>query len=455
MKKTEEIWFDIINSLREEIGNHIYENYLKNLKIIESRHNKLFIEVPTQFHREFITKNILPRINAILQQTGENKLEINFIVSKEVSKKNIKTLIKTQSEKTAEKAILEKKAKKYNLNLRFTFDNFVVGSYNHFAYAAALAVSKKPAHSYNPLFIYGGPGLGKTHLLNAIGNKIIELHPDLTVLYVSSEKFTNDMIQSIGNSRMEKFREKYRRIDVLLVDDVHFIGGKTAAQEEFFHTFNTLYNAEKQIVLTSDRPPREIPHLEERLRSRFQSGLMVDIGLPDLETREAILYKKAESKGVDLPPEVAHYIASKIKTNIRDMEGALIRLIAFATHLGKKINLELAQLAVKDMIKETKKKVDIQKIIEVTADFFGIDPKLITSKHRSSHIVLPRQVAMYIARELTSLSTVKIGKSFGSKDHTTVLYAIEKIKNLRQLDPEINEKIERITKELTESVKFM
>lgn len=442
----ENLWDNVLLLIEKETEPHIFNSYLKDTKQVEINENHIVVEVASKFHKDYLTETLLPKITSILKQLVNKDISVLFTVTNQTKQaKEIKEVNELTSEE-----IISLKKREANLNLKYRFENFIVGASNQFAHAASLAVSKNPSKSYNPLFIYSGVGLGKTHLLNAIGNKVIENFNNLSVLYVSGEKFANELIQALQSGKMEKFRNRYRKIDVLLVDDVHFIAGKTATQEEFFHTFNTLYNDGKQIVLTSDKPPKEIPHLEERLKSRFQSGLLADIAPPDLETREAILYKKAEMEKISIPPEVIHYIAQKIKYNIRELEGAFVKLIALSTLLKKEINIELAKKAVKDIVKENVKKgTSIETIQQAVADYYGIDRKLLISKRRIAEVLLPRQIAMYIVRELTNASLPEIGRAFGSKDHTTVLHSIEKIRNLRNMDENINNAIEKIIRDLS------
>ncbi|MCM8761245.1 MAG: chromosomal replication initiator protein DnaA, partial [Candidatus Omnitrophica bacterium] len=320
-------------------------------------------------------------------------------------------------------------AKEIGLQERYSFDHFVIGPSNRFAHAAALAVSDSPAKAYNPLFIYGGVGLGKTHLMHAIGHRVLQKSPKARVLYISSEEFTNQLISAIQNRTTLKFREKYRSVDILLIDDIHFIAGKEATQEEFFHTFNALYDAHKQIVVSSDRPPKEIERLEERLVSRFEWGLVTDIQPPDFETRIAILKKKSEKETIVLPEDVFYFLAEKIRTNIRELEGALIRVVAYAKLVGKDVSVELAKEVLKDMIIEGEKKVTIELIQKKVSEYFDIKLSDMRAKKRSKAIAYPRQIAMYLARQLTDYSLPEIGEQFGGRDHTTVIHAYDKIEN--------------------------
>src|SRR5690625_2866447 len=335
------------------------------------------------------------------------------------------------------------------LNPKYTFDTFVVGAANRFAHAASLAVAEAPAKSYNPLFVYGGVGLGKTHLMHAIGHYVLEHHPDKNVMYLSSEKFTNEFINSIMENKAENFRNKYRNVDILLVDDIQFLAGKEQTQEEFFHTFNTLHEENKQIIISSDRPPKEIPTLEDRLRSRFEWGLITDITPPDLETRIAILNKKAKAEGLDIPNEVMLYIANQIDTNIRELEGALIRVVAYSSLINQDIDATLAADALVDIIPSRKPKmITVQGIQEIVAEKYNIKLEDFAARKRTRSIAFPRQIAMYLSRQLTDLSLPKIGEEFGGRDHTTVIHAFDKISELIKEDTnfekDIDELIEKI-----------
>jgi len=335
------------------------------------------------------------------------------------------------------------------LNPRYTFDTFVVGNSNRFAHAASLAVAEAPARAYNPLFIYGGVGLGKTHLMQAIGHYVLEHNPGYKVVYVTSEKFTNDLINAIGKKAMAEFRDRYRNIDVLLVDDIQFVAGKESTQEEFFHTFNALYEANKQIVMSSDRPPKEIPTLEERLRSRFEWGLTTDIQPPDLETRIAILRKKAASESLEIPEEVLSYIANRIHSNIRELEGALNRVIAVASLSRRSVSVEIAEEALKDIVGSPRQRqVTIEMIQAAVANHYSIKVADMRGKKRTRAVTVPRQIAMYLARELTDASLPRIGEEFGGRDHTTVLHAYEKVQRMLQKNPSLQRDVNQIIQEL-------
>ena len=334
------------------------------------------------------------------------------------------------------------------LNSRYTFDNFVIGNGNQFARAASLAVAERPSKAYNPLFLYGGVGMGKTHLMQAIGHEIKRRQPQTAICYTSSEKFTNDMINSLRYDKMTTFRDKFRNVDVLLIDDIQFLTGKERTQEEFFHTFNALHESMKQIVIASDRSPKELAEIEDRLRSRFEWGLIADIQPPDLETKVAILQKKAEQEKVTLPTDVALYVASNIRSNVRELEGALIRLVAHSSLIGAEITLPYAQQVLKNFIDSQARKVTIESIQKMVAEQFGLRLVEIKAKNNSRAIVYPRQVAMYLAKHMTEASLPEIGRQFGGKHHTTVLHSVEKIEELRKTDKDLNRLINKLTEQL-------
>jgi chromosomal replication initiator protein len=334
------------------------------------------------------------------------------------------------------------------LNPRYTFDAFVIGNGNQFAHAACQAVAERPSKAYNPLFLYGGVGMGKTHLMQAIGHEIKRRQPQSSICYVSSEKFTNEMINSLRYDKMTSFRDKFRNVDVLLVDDIQFLAQKERTQEEFFHTFNALHESMKQIVIASDRPPKELAEIEDRLRSRFEWGLIADIQPPDLETKVAILQKKAEQEKVTLPTDVALYIASNIRSNVRELEGALIRLVAHSSLIGTNITLPYAQQVLKNFIDSQQRKVTIEAIQKAVAEQFGLRLVEIKAKNNSRAIVYPRQIAMYLAKHLTEASLPEIGRQFGGKHHTTVLHSVEKIDEARKSDKDLNRLVNKLTEQL-------
>jgi len=408
--------------LKEKIGITSYETWFSTLQVKEKAGEILLIESPDKFFKNWIVDHYAIIIREILRDLSGSDINVEFSVNKTILNKD------TQKRLTGlEQEFNETRQSKTNLNSRFTFDNFVVGPSNRFACAASLAVAESPAKAYNPFFIYGQVGLGKTHLIQSITHKIHQLHPKLKHRYMSSEQFTNELIDAIRHRSTDKFRKKYRDIDVLLIDDIQFIAGKESTQEEFFHTFNNLHNNRKQIIITSDRPPKEISNLEERLCSRFAWGLITDIQPPDFETRVAILRKKIENEPVKIPEDVIFFIAEQIKTNIRELEGALIRVAAYSLLEEKLVTLELTKMILKDMVRETVKTISVEMVLETVADFFTVPVSELKTKKRHKNIVLPRQIAMYLSRQLTTLSLPEIGKAFGGKDHTTVLHAYKKI----------------------------
>ena len=426
MNKVVEKWDEILQIVKTEhdLSDVSFNTWLKPLTVYEVVDNVVTIIVPSeQVGLNYISKKYkLPLQVTISEVTGMENCDINFILPEDVPKKE-EVSPKAQSQ--------DARCEEAHLNPKYTFDTFVVGSNNKFAQAAALAVAESPGDTYNPLFIYGGAGLGKTHLMHSIAHFIIDHDENSKVLYVTSEEFTNELIETIrngNNSAMTKFREKYRNIDVLLVDDIQFIIGKESTQEEFFHTFNTLHSARKQIILSSDRPPKDMDILEERIRSRFEWGLMADIQSPDFETRMAILRKKQEMDGYDVGNDVIEYIAQNVKSNIRELEGSLNKVIALANLEKREINLELAEKALIDIISPNEKKVITPDyIINVVAEHFDITSDDIKGTKRSSKIAYPRQIAMYLCREMTNHNLQAIGQCMGGKDHTTIMYGIKRI----------------------------
>lgn len=431
-----EVWKKTLSIIKEYLSTPSYETWFKSTKIVEESENLIKIGVISEFARDWLRSNYLSLIKEVLKAVTGKELEIEFVVVE-----------KEEKEEDLEKDIKVKTI--HGLNENYTFDNFVVGNSNKLAHAASLAVAKNPGRSYNPLFIYGGVGLGKTHLLQAIGHYIIENKPNLKITYITSEIFTNEVINSIQKNKMNEFHEKYRNVDCLLIDDIQFLAGKERTQEEFFHTFNTLHNNYKQIVLTSDRVPKEIPTLEDRLRSRFEWGLMVDIAPPDFETRVAILKKKAEKERIFVPNEVFDFIAENITSNIRELEGALIRLFAHASLGNQEITLDFTKKVLSNLYRKDKEvNLTPEKIKNVVSTYFSLKPEDLESGKRSSDYVVPRQIAMYLIRDLTNTSLPQIGELFGGRDHSTVLYSIEKIKKELKKDENLKACIEEITKML-------
>ncbi len=435
-----EFWEEALRQLEKKISKPSYDTWLKSLKPLGFDENKIIIEVPNHFSRVWLSDRYAPIIKDVLINVLKQDVEIQFLLSSEIQ--NI-TPSKKDREKVSQTTTIP------HLNSKYTFETFVVGNSNRFAHAACLAVAESPSKAYNPLFIYGGVGLGKTHLMHAIGHYTLQHSAGIKVSYVSSEKFTNELINSIRDDKAVEFRNKYRNMDILLVDDIQFLAGKERTQEEFFHTFNTLYEANKQIIISSDRPPKDIPTLEDRLRSRFEWGLITDIQPPDLETRIAILRKKAQGENLYIPDDCLVYIATKIQSNIRELEGALIRVIAFSSLNRTEINQEMVAEVLKDMLPSEKpKQITAELIQEVVSDFFGIRIEDFKAKKRTRNVAFPRQIAMYLTRELTDLSLPKIGESFGGRDHTTVIHACEKINDELQNDLELQDKIKLIIEKI-------
>ncbi|WP_170075875.1 chromosomal replication initiator protein DnaA [Paraclostridium dentum] len=435
------LWEKTLQLIKGELSPPSFNAFFKQIKPLQIQSNTLILLVPNDFTKGILEDRYLNLIESSVNQLSLKKHNIKFVLSEN----EVKGLDKDQ-QLDDDKQI----RKKYpNLNPKYTFDTFVIGNSNRFAHAACVAVAEAPARAYNPLFLYGGVGLGKTHLMHAIGHHIMEQKKDPKVVYVSSEKFTNELINSIKDDRNEEFRNKYRNVDVLLIDDIQFIAGKERTQEEFFHTFNSLHEANKQIIISSDRPPKEIPTLEDRLRSRFEMGLITDIQAPDFETRMAILRKKAQMEDIDVPNEVTVYIAKNIKSNIRELEGALTRVVAYSSLTNRTISFELASEALKDIITTSKhEEITVNRIKEKVSSVFSLKMEDFNSKKRTRSISYPRQVAMYLSRELTDLSLPKIGEEFGGRDHTTVIHAHDKISKDIENNEDFKEKVNKIILDL-------
>ena len=425
----EELWNKILEIIKEDLSPQAYNSWFSQTKAVKFGENELIISVPGDFCKDWLEKHYTIFIKDILKRTlgSDDNLKIEFRTAEQKFSASAHSAPNLKKKTKKSEPFL--KDNKLALTPKYTFDNFVVGNGNRFAHAACLAVAQSPSKSYNPLFVYGGVGLGKTHLMQAIGRHIAQQNCKTKVLYLSSEKFTNEMIDSIRDDRTVAFRDKYRSVDVLLIDDIQFLAGKERTQEEFFHTFNTLYDSNKQIVITSDSPPKDIPTLENRLISRFEWGLITDIQPPDLETRIAILRKKAQSENLNVPAEVINFIAENIPSNIRQLEGALTKLVAFFTFTKKELSVSLAQDILKDIIPLENKKVSISQIQKTVSEYYNIKVNSLLSKKRTKDIVLARQVAVYLSRELTDLSLISIGGAFGRRDHTTVIHSYNKIKN--------------------------
>jgi len=446
LENIDDLWGKTLNVIEKKISKPSFETWLKSTKAIALDKNTLIVEAPNDFAREWLDGNYKEILTEILYELIGENMTLKFVIPE--SNLDDPVMVPPANKKTAKPDIITDSAQ-HMLNPKYTFDTFVIGSGNRFAHAASLAVAEAPAKAYNPLFIYGGVGLGKTHLMHAIGHYVLEHTPMAKVVYLTSEKFTNEFINAIRDNRPDDFRNKYRNVDILLIDDIQFLAGKESTQEEFFHTFNTLHEENKQIIISSDRPPREIPTLEDRLRSRFEWGLITDITPPDLETRIAILRKKAKADGLDIPNEVMLYIANQIDSNIRELEGALIRVVAYSSLENKDINADLAAEALKSIIPSSKPRViTIQDIQRVVGEQFGIKLEDFSAKKRTKSIAFPRQIAMYLSRELTDFSLPKIGEEFGGRDHTTVIHAHEKISNLIKTDPQFQKQIQELESKL-------
>jgi len=431
------IWLKTTEKLKETLSPQSFETWIKPLRPLELKDDSLTIEAPNKFFKDWLAEHYHDLIAKTASAAINKNVNLLFVLS--------------QAEKPFRRPYFKETKTKHApvagafLNPKYTFEDFVIGPSNRFAHAATLAVAESPASAYNPLFIYGGVGLGKTHLMQAIGQHLLKNNPKIQTLYISSEKFTNQMISAIQNRTTLSFRAKYRNVDVLLIDDIHFIAGKESTQEEFFHTFNALYDARKQIVISSDRPPKEIPELEERLVSRFACGLITDIQAPDLETRIAILRKKAEKEVVAVSNEVTFFIADKIKSNIRELEGSLIRVVAYSLLMGKTITVELAKEVLKEALIQEEKRITVGLIQKEVAGYFDIRLSDMTTKRRTKAIVYPRQIAMYLTRNLTDSSLPKIGEAFGGRDHTTVLHACEKIQQALKTSPNTQNLLNHLT----------
>lgn len=424
------MWQECLSILENEVSSVSFNTWIKDIVPVSEDNSTITFSVETSIKKNMVEKlygDLLK--NTIFEISGKG-YDINIIVAQEIIKE-------------------EKKPEPRSYYSKYTFDNFVVGNSNRFAQSAALAVAEAPSYAYNPLFLYGGVGLGKTHLMHAIGNYILQNNPDAKILFLSAEKFTTELIEALRDNKTQDFRNKYRNIDVLLVDDIQFIAGKSATEEEFFHTFNTLHEANKQIVLTSDRPPREIKTLEERLRSRFEWGLICDIQPPDFETRMAILSKKAKDENISISDEIIEYIAQNVKSNIRELEGVFNRVVAYRGLIKKEITLDLVIETLKDYGEASTQSLTPEYIIEYCANFYNVKKEDIYSEKRNKEIVFARQVCLYIIRELTDYSLSKIGLIFG-KDHATVLYAIKKLTNIMEKDLSIKISIESLMKDISE-----
>ena len=449
------IWDQVLSRIEDQVGKHSFSTWFKPTSLLLDGGNSLSIRVPNLLFVEWLPKHYSVVLAEALRDVGRADVKLVFVPDapggREASRPaafapEIRTTSRAQADAPPqpENDDVPAEPRAGGLIPRYTFDSFIVGPSNQFAHAACRAVAETPSRSYNPLFIHGGVGLGKTHLMHAIGHYVVQHHPSLSLLYISSERFMNEMINAVRFDRILDFRSRYRGVDVLLVDDIQFVSGKEGTQNEFFHTFNALHDAQKQIVISSDRPPHEIPALEERLRSRFEWGLIADINPPDIETKAAILKKKAEGEAVPLPDSVAMFLASRIRTNIRELEGSLIRLIAYASLTGKPLTIELAQDVLKNVLAHDDKAVTIEQIQKFVADYYQLKLNELKSRNNSKSVAMPRQVAMYLCKTLTHASLPEIGRSFGGKHHSTVIHSINKVEDMRKKDSDFDKQVQNL-----------
>ncbi len=429
------IWDQVLARVESKVNRHSYFTWFKPTSFVGDDGRTVVVRVPNPLFKDWLTKHYAVVLEEALREVDRPDGQLQFLAAdEEVSAPPSPAVDVPDVEPVSDAPT----GVAQGLNPRYTFDTFIVGPSNQFAHAACRAVAEAPSLSYNPLFIYGGVGLGKTHLMHAIGQYVVHHGAGLRLTYISSERFMNEMINAVRYDRILEFRERYRSVDVLLVDDIQFVAGKEGTQNEFFHTFNALYDAQKQIVLSSDRPPHEIPRLEERLRSRFEWGLIADVQPPNLETKVAILRRKADAEAIPLPDDVALYIASRIKSNIRELEGSLIRLIAYASLAGRTISVDLAQEVLRNVIEHDDRAVTPEQIQKHVADYYQLKVADLKSKNNAKSIAMPRQVAMYLCKMLTHQSLPEIGRQFGGKHHSTVIHSIRKVEDLRKKDGDFN-----------------
>jgi len=439
----EEAWTKTIEAIGAKVGSQTFDLWFRPLKFIEVQDQQIIVEVPNRFFKEWIEDHYPGLITETVEKFLKKEVSIRFRVfekKEDPALKKIETKQENRRAKLANRGIF--------LNPKFTFDAFVVGASNQFAHAAARAVADAPGKSYNPFFIFGGVGLGKTHLMNSIGNRIVDKQPGVKMMYAPAEQFTNEFVYSMRNDRMDEFKAKYRSLDVLLIDDIQFIAGKSGTQEEMFHTFNALYDSHKQIVFSSDRPPKDISPITERLRSRFGMGLIADIQIPDVETKMAILGKKSEMEGIQLPEDVSYFLASRVKSNIRDLEACMIRLGAHSSLTGKTISVEMTKEVLRDLIFEEEKALTVEYVLKNVCEYYGLKMQDIKARKRTRDIAFPRQIAMYLSKVLTDSSLSEIGKNFGGKDHSTVIHACKLIEERRKKDEEFDRKIDFLIKKI-------
>ena len=439
-----ELWAEALTEIKDRIGKQNFDAWIKPVRFILKNKNEIVLEVPNKFFRDWLTEHYLREIETVLGSISKNDVVVTFEINSKLEQQAPAGKVDKKQEKEPEAAPRTNK----NLVQKYTFENFVIGASNQFAHAACMAVANQPGDHYNPLFIYGGVGLGKTHLVNAIGHRVAAQRPNLRVVYLSSESFMNELISSLRRDKMDEFKKKFRNIDVLIVDDVQFIAGKERTQEEFFHTFNSLYESHKQIVITSDKFPKEIPGIEDRLRNRFEWGLIADIQSPDMETRVAILQKKAEIERVQLPHDVAIFLATNIDSNVRELEGSLTRLGRFFFADQNRITIEFAKEVLSQNLKSSERELTVESIQKTICDYFNIKIGDLKAKRRTQNIALPRQVAMYLCRKHTETSFPTIGDKFGGRDHSTVIHASKTIERKIKEDPHMLTTIEKIERNL-------
>ncbi|HEY7167383.1 MAG TPA: chromosomal replication initiator protein DnaA [Candidatus Binatia bacterium] len=444
MTTTDQLWHDALKQIEAQIGKQNFTAWIKRVRFNSRSGNQICLDVPDRFTRDWLVDNYLPLFEEVLSFIARAQMKVRFNICSDGTGDEPSHL----PAKKQEQKHKEQPDRSNNLIPKYTFENFVVGASNQFAQAASMAVANQPGEHYNPLFIYGGVGLGKTHLVNAIGHRAASRRAGLKILYLSSESFMNELIGSLRRDKMDEFKTKFRNIDILILDDVQFIAGKERTQEEFFHTFNSLYESHKQIVITSDKFPKDIPGLEDRLRNRFEWGLIADIQPPDVETRVAIVAKKAEAEGFNLPDEVALFIASNIDSNVRELEGSLTRLGAYASLTKSEITLDLTKQVLQNNLKTNKRDITVESIQRTICEYYMIKPSDLRAKRRTQDVALPRQVAMYLCRKLTGISYPVIGTLFGGRDHSTVIHASKAIEKRLKEDPNMQTAIDTIEKNL-------
>jgi len=445
------IWDLVLSRIEDQVGRHSFSTWFKPTVLLADDGQKLSVRVPNPLFVEWLPKHYSVVLAEALNDAGRPNATVVFVpdtapgvaaAQNQETHTGLARVVERQDD--GAEGTTPESPRPGSLIPRYTFDSFIVGPSNQFAHAACRAVAETPSRSYNPLFIHGAVGLGKTHLMHAIGHYVVKHHPGLVLTYISSERFMNEMINAVRFDRILDFRSRYRSVDVLLVDDIQFVSGKEGTQNEFFHTFNALHDAQKQIVISSDRPPHEIPALEERLRSRFEWGLIADIQSPDLETKVAILKKKAEGEAIPLPDHVAMYMASRIKSNIRELEGSLIRLIAYASLTSKPLTIELAQDVLRNVLDHEEKAITIEQIQKYVAEYYQLKLVELKSRNNSKSIAMPRQVAMYLCKSLTHASLPEIGRSFGGKHHSTVIHSIKKVEGMRKKNTDFDHQVNNL-----------